>query len=184
MGECRLCEPGPGTGRRAAGHRRRQLHPRRGQRLHGCAPVGRHPGGRLDPGDAGRTVALPLAASLRCACSPSCWARRCGSLVAYPACWKSPYFRRGMLRMRFDREMTGRLAAFSTMTLTSALVPPLVNIAVRDHLAVQLRLGTGRLLASREPRFGCLPAVPHHGHQQSTTCRSSPRRRRNYALRG
>ena len=40
-----------------------------------------------------------------------------------------------MLRVRFDREMTGRLAAFSTMTLTSALVPPLANIAVRDHLA-------------------------------------------------
>jgi len=58
-------------------------------------------------------------------------------LVAFPACWKSPYFRRGMLRMRFDREMTGRLAAFSTMTLTSALVPPLVNIAVRDHLAAR-----------------------------------------------
>ncbi|HXO99448.1 MAG TPA: O-antigen translocase [Luteibacter sp.] len=58
-------------------------------------------------------------------------------VVGIPAWWKSPYFRRGMLRMRFDREMTGRLAAFSTMTLTSALVPPLVNIAVRDHLAVQ-----------------------------------------------
>ncbi|MDQ0010800.1 PST family polysaccharide transporter [Luteibacter jiangsuensis] len=56
-------------------------------------------------------------------------------LVAFPACWRSPYFRRGMLRMRFDREMTGRLATFSTMTLTSALVPPLANIAVRDHLA-------------------------------------------------
>jgi PST family polysaccharide transporter len=40
-----------------------------------------------------------------------------------------------MLRMRFDREMTVKLAAFSMMTLTSALLPPLVNIAVRDHLA-------------------------------------------------
>jgi PST family polysaccharide transporter len=56
-------------------------------------------------------------------------------VVGLPAWWRSPYFSRGMLRMRFDREMTGRLAAFSTMTLTSALVPPLVNIAVRDDLA-------------------------------------------------
>ncbi|URL57983.1 O-antigen translocase [Luteibacter flocculans] len=58
-------------------------------------------------------------------------------LVGIPAWWRSPYFRRGMLRLRFDREMTARLAAFSTMTLTSALVPPLVNIAVRDHLAAR-----------------------------------------------
>lgn len=58
-------------------------------------------------------------------------------VVGLPAWWRSPYFQRGMLRMRFDREMTGRLAAFSTMTLTSALVPPLVNIAVRDDLAAR-----------------------------------------------
>jgi polysaccharide transporter, PST family len=57
--------------------------------------------------------------------------------VGLPAWWRSPYFRRGMLRMRFDREMTMRLAAFSVMTITSALLLPLVNIAVRDHLAVQ-----------------------------------------------
>jgi PST family polysaccharide transporter len=57
--------------------------------------------------------------------------------VGLPAWWRSPYFQRGMLRMRFDREMTLRLAAFSVMTLTSALLPPLVNIAVRDHLAAQ-----------------------------------------------
>lgn len=57
--------------------------------------------------------------------------------VGLPAWWRSPYFDRAMLRMRFDREMTLRLAAFSVMTLTSALLPPLVNIAVRDHLAVQ-----------------------------------------------
>ncbi|ULU23746.1 O-antigen translocase [Dyella terrae] len=55
--------------------------------------------------------------------------------VGLPAWWRSPYFNRRMLRMRFDREMTLRLAAFSVMTLTSALLPPLVNIAVRDHLA-------------------------------------------------
>jgi PST family polysaccharide transporter len=40
-----------------------------------------------------------------------------------------------MLRMRYDREMTRRLATFSVMTVSSALLPPLVNIAVRDHLA-------------------------------------------------
>jgi len=57
--------------------------------------------------------------------------------VGLPAWWRSPYFNRAMLRMRFDREMTLRLAAFSVMTLTSALLPPLVNIAVRDHLAAQ-----------------------------------------------
>ncbi|EIL97537.1 lipopolysaccharide biosynthesis protein [Rhodanobacter thiooxydans] len=59
-------------------------------------------------------------------------------LVGLPAWWRSPYFRRSMLRLRFDREMTWRLAAFSVMTLTAALVSPLVNIAVRDHLALEL----------------------------------------------
>jgi len=57
--------------------------------------------------------------------------------VGLPAWWRSPYFSRHMLRLRFDREMTWRLAAFSVMTLTSALLPPLVNIAVRDHLAAR-----------------------------------------------
>ena len=59
-------------------------------------------------------------------------------VVGLPAWWRSPYFQRSMLRLRFDREMTLRLAAFSVMTLTAALVSPLVNIAVRDHLALQL----------------------------------------------
>ena len=58
--------------------------------------------------------------------------------IGLPAWWRSPYFQRGMLRMRFDRDMTKRLAAFSLMTLTSALTVPLANIVVRDHLAVQL----------------------------------------------
>lgn len=58
--------------------------------------------------------------------------------VGLPAWLRSPYFHRGMLRMRFDREMSRRLAAFSVMTLTSALLPPLVNMTVRDHLAAQL----------------------------------------------
>jgi polysaccharide transporter, PST family len=57
--------------------------------------------------------------------------------VGLPAWWRSSYFRRGMLRMRYDREMTWRLAAFSVMTITSALLPPLVNIAVRDRLALR-----------------------------------------------
>lgn len=56
-------------------------------------------------------------------------------LVGLPAWWRSPYFQRGMLRVRFDAEMTRRLAAFSLMSLSSTLLPPLVNIAVRDHLA-------------------------------------------------
>jgi len=58
-------------------------------------------------------------------------------VVGLPAWSRSPYFQRSMLRMQFDREMTLRLAAFSVMTLSSALLPPLINIAVRDHLAVQ-----------------------------------------------
>ena len=57
--------------------------------------------------------------------------------VGLPAWWRSPYFQRSMLRMHFDRDMTLRLAAFSVMTLSSALLPPLINIAVRDHLALQ-----------------------------------------------
>ncbi|WP_266171420.1 O-antigen translocase [Dyella subtropica] len=58
--------------------------------------------------------------------------------VGLPAWWRSSYFRRSMLRVHFDREMTLRLAAFSVMTVTSALLAPLINIAVRDHLALQL----------------------------------------------
>ncbi|MBB6186035.1 O-antigen translocase [Rhodanobacter sp. MP7CTX1] len=57
--------------------------------------------------------------------------------VGVPVWWRSPYFQRSMLRMHFDREMTLRLTAFSVMTLSSALLPPLINIAVRDHLALQ-----------------------------------------------
>ncbi|MFC5436118.1 O-antigen translocase [Rhodanobacter umsongensis] len=57
--------------------------------------------------------------------------------VALPAWWRSSYFHRSMLRLRHDREMTLRLATFSVMTISSALLPPLVNIAVRDHLALR-----------------------------------------------
>ncbi|HTM29348.1 MAG TPA: O-antigen translocase, partial [Rhodanobacter sp.] len=59
-------------------------------------------------------------------------------VVGLPVWRRSPYFQRSMLRLRFDREMTLRLAAFSVMTLSSALLAPLVNIAVRNHLARQL----------------------------------------------
>jgi len=57
--------------------------------------------------------------------------------IGLPAWRRSSYFQPSMLRMHFDREMTRRLAAFSVMTLSSALLPPLINIAVRDHLAVR-----------------------------------------------
>ncbi|MBE1161906.1 O-antigen translocase [Dyella acidiphila] len=57
--------------------------------------------------------------------------------VGLPVWWRSAYFRRSMLRIRFDREMSRKLAAFSLMSLTSALLPPLINIAVRNHLAQQ-----------------------------------------------
>ena len=57
--------------------------------------------------------------------------------VGLPAWWRSSYFQRSMLRMHYDREMTTRLALFSVMTISSALLPPLINIAVRDHLALQ-----------------------------------------------
>lgn len=58
-------------------------------------------------------------------------------LAGVPALWRSRYFQRDMLRMRFDAQMTRRLAAFSVMTLTATLVPQLVAILVRDHLALQ-----------------------------------------------
>jgi PST family polysaccharide transporter len=58
-------------------------------------------------------------------------------VVGLPVWRRSPYFQRSMLRMHFDREMSAKLAAFSVMTLTSALLPPLINIAVRNHLALQ-----------------------------------------------
>lgn len=55
--------------------------------------------------------------------------------VGVPALRRGPYFQHGMWRARFDREMIRRLAAFSVMTLSSALLPPLVNLVVRNHLA-------------------------------------------------
>jgi PST family polysaccharide transporter len=55
--------------------------------------------------------------------------------VGLPAFRRSPYFRPGMWTIRYDREMTTRLATFSIMTISSAVISPLVNIAVRQHLA-------------------------------------------------
>ncbi|MGG6497584.1 UNVERIFIED_CONTAM: O-antigen translocase, partial [Bacteroidetes bacterium 56_B9] len=56
---------------------------------------------------------------------------------AVPALLRSPYFQREMLRIRLDAQMTRQLAAFSVMTLTATLVPQLVGMLVRDHLALQ-----------------------------------------------
>lgn len=58
-------------------------------------------------------------------------------LVAWPILWRGTYVRARMLRLRFDREMVRRLGIFSLMTLSSALLPPLVNMLVRQHLAAQ-----------------------------------------------
>ncbi|MDO0788039.1 O-antigen translocase [Xanthomonas campestris pv. campestris] len=58
-------------------------------------------------------------------------------IAAVPALLRSPYFQREMLRMRLDAQMTRQLAAFSVMTLTATLVPQLVGMLVRDHLALQ-----------------------------------------------
>jgi PST family polysaccharide transporter len=58
-------------------------------------------------------------------------------VVAVPALWRSRYFQFRMLRMRFDAQMIRRLAAFSVMTLTSALLPHLVTLLVRERLAAQ-----------------------------------------------
>jgi len=57
--------------------------------------------------------------------------------IGLPALRRSPYFQPAMWKARFDREMTTRLATFSIMTLSSAILSPLVNIAVRSHLAAQ-----------------------------------------------
>jgi polysaccharide transporter, PST family len=58
-------------------------------------------------------------------------------LVSLPVFLGSPYFSRGFFRLRYDAAMTIRLAKFSAMTLTSALLPPLVHIWVRNYLATE-----------------------------------------------
>ncbi|MGN6280376.1 O-antigen translocase [Frateuria sp.] len=99
---------------------------------------------------------LGSAVSITVALLLSAWLHLYGALLALvlgqvlwlaiglPAFRGSPYFRPGMWKPRFDREMTARLAAFSIMTLSSAILSPLVNIAVRSHLAAQFGwVGTG-----------------------------------------
>lgn len=86
-------------------------------------------------------VALAAVAARRYGLDGALFALVVGQLLwlmaALPALRRSPYFQPGMLRMRFDREMTGKLAAFSVMSLVSAVLPQLVGIAVRDHLAAR-----------------------------------------------
>jgi len=90
---------------------------------------------------------LGSAISIAVALALSLWLHLYGALLALvlgqllwlaiglPAFRRSPYFRPGMWTIRYDREMTARLATFSIMTLSSAVISPLVNIAVRAHLA-------------------------------------------------
>lgn len=49
--------------------------------------------------------------------------------------WRSGYFPTHFLRPGRDREMIARLLRYSAMTITSALLPPVVHIWVRNHLA-------------------------------------------------
>jgi PST family polysaccharide transporter len=60
-----------------------------------------------------------------------------GALVFVSAAlaWRSGYLRPEFLRLSRDSEMIGKLLRFSAMTLTSALLPPVVHIWVRNHLA-------------------------------------------------
>jgi len=90
---------------------------------------------------------LGSATSITVALVLSAWLHLYGALLALilgqvlwlaiglPVFRRSPYFRPGMWKARFDGEMTARLATFSIMTLSSAVLSPLVNIAVRQHLA-------------------------------------------------
>ncbi|MEJ1095466.1 MULTISPECIES: O-antigen translocase [unclassified Pseudoxanthomonas] len=86
-------------------------------------------------------VALAALAGLKFGLDGALFALVAGQLLwlvaAVPALRRSPYFRSGMLRVRFDREMSGKLAAFSLMSLVSAVLPHLVGIAVRDTLAAR-----------------------------------------------
>lgn len=58
-------------------------------------------------------------------------------LVSFPLFCRAPYFTFDLLMPRFDGEMALRLTRYSIMSLTSAVLPPLVHIWVRDHLAAQ-----------------------------------------------
>ncbi|MFB4393744.1 MULTISPECIES: O-antigen translocase [unclassified Pseudomonas] len=56
-------------------------------------------------------------------------------LVSFGAYRRSGYFRWANIGWSVDRASFSRLAGFSLMTLTSALIAPVIQIAVRNHLA-------------------------------------------------
>jgi PST family polysaccharide transporter len=51
---------------------------------------------------------------------------------------RSPHFSRAYLRPNIDREMLLKLLRYSAMTLTSALLPQIVSILIRNYLAERL----------------------------------------------
>jgi polysaccharide transporter, PST family len=55
--------------------------------------------------------------------------------VSLPLLIRSTYYYSTFLRMSFQGAMAARLARFSLMTLTSAILPPLTNLWIRNHLA-------------------------------------------------
>ncbi len=57
--------------------------------------------------------------------------------VSFAMLYRSPHFSWHLLRARYDASMFKRLSRYSAMTVTSAVLPPLVNIWVRDHLATR-----------------------------------------------
>ena len=57
--------------------------------------------------------------------------------VSFGCYARSKYFNSSFLRPSVDRQMLSRLASFSLMTLTSALLAPIVQIVVRNMLAEQ-----------------------------------------------
>ena len=86
--------------------------------------------------------------------------------ISVPMLRSSPYFeRRRFFRLRFDREMTVRLGRFSVMTVTSALVYPLVTIAVRNQLASRFSWQAVGNWQGRRQSVGSVPAVRYDGGQ-------------------
>lgn len=56
-------------------------------------------------------------------------------VVSLPLMRRSPHFDASILKRPFERAMTSELAAYSAMTLSSALLSPLVSIGIRNYLA-------------------------------------------------
>ncbi|WP_426409053.1 O-antigen translocase [Bradyrhizobium ganzhouense] len=56
-------------------------------------------------------------------------------MISLPLIRRSPHFDASILKRPFERVMTSHLAAYSTMTLSSALLSPLVSIGIRNYLA-------------------------------------------------